>query len=114
MSVMERVKYFAPALKQLIKASREERKKLFKEPCLVRLLSEYGFNILKGNIRLSKAQYKSLKPYKRLLLFLSKPKHSIGAKKKALIQKGFPVTVISTLLTSLAKVAGEKLILKPC
>jgi hypothetical protein len=37
-------------------------------PCLIQLIAEIGLNILKGNIKLTDNQYKTLKPYKRMLL----------------------------------------------
>lgn len=112
--IVKRVKHFLPLLKKLKTAKTKERKAILKSasPCLVRLVSECGYNILKGNVQLPNAQYKKLKPYKRLMLFLSKPKVSIADKKEALVKKqggAFPAVVLPLLLSAISGFAGEAL-----
>lgn len=112
--ILDRLKYFLPIFKKLKQAKAKDRKEILKSssPCLVRLVSECGYNILKGNVQLPKAQYKKLKPYKRLMLYLSKPKVPIKDKKAALVRKqggAFPAVVLPLLFSAISGFAGEAL-----
>jgi hypothetical protein len=110
-AVMKRFQQYYPLLKDL--RNNKKRKEILKRapPCFVRLISECGLNILKGNIKLPEAQYKKLKPHKRLLLSLSKPIISMKQKKALLVKKkgGFLPIVLPFLLSAISGFTGQAL-----
>lgn len=112
-NVHERFEHFKPVLEKYGEGNLKEKKKILKKApsCLVRLFSECGHNILKGNVKLPDAQYKKLKPHKRLLLLMSNPSKSLKEKKFALLKKkgGFIQVVLPYLLTALSGFAGQAL-----
>jgi hypothetical protein len=110
-SVVDRFQYFYPLLKEMNGASNYKKKEIMKKapPCFVRLISECGLNILKGNIKLPDDQYKKLKPHKRLLLSLSKPMLSMKKRRDLLLQKrgGFLPAILPFLLSGISGFAGQ-------
>lgn len=103
----QRLFHFQPILKELTKSRKGSKTRAILEsatPCFIRLLSEIGSNILKGNIELSEDQTRRLKPHKRLLLLTSKPHLSLKRKKEALIAKngGFLNIVLPTLISAIS------------
>ena len=73
-----RVKAHLPALKKLKKCSAKERKTLLVQggKPLQLCLQECAINILKGNVHLTKSEFKQLRKYKKNLRDLSKKKTS--------------------------------------
>lgn len=111
--VSERLKKYLPILRQLCGADPSSLKEIIgkSSPCLVRLISELGLNILKGTVKLPKRQYKKLKPYKRLLISLSKPGFSADKHRQILLKKkgGFLPAILPYILTALSGFAGQAL-----
>lgn len=105
--------HFKPVLEKYGEGNLKTKKTILKKApsCMVRLLSECGHNVLKGNVKLPEAQYKKLKPHKRLLLLMSNPSKTLKEKKLALLKKkgGFIQVVLPYLLTALSGFAGQTL-----
>jgi hypothetical protein len=102
----ERCKHFLPTLKLLSDASPSKRVQLVRQ---ARLLSECGLNVLKGNVKLNKNQYATLKPHKRVLLSVSHPSASLKDRRAALTKKkgGFLPVVLPIILSALSGFAGQ-------
>lgn len=111
--VKDRFEHFMPVLQHISKADPIELKDIIKaaSPCLIRLISELGLNILKGTIKLPCRQYKKLRPHKRLLVCLSKPGFSVDKHRNALLKKrgGFLPTILPFILSALSGFAGQAL-----
>lgn len=109
----ERIDYYIPALKAILKIPPNERAKIYKKatPCFMKFISECGLNILKGNIPLKEKQYEKLKPHKRMLLLLSKKNLSLKNKKAELVKKKGSglFALIPILLSALSGFAGQAL-----
>ena len=88
-SVFDRMSEFEPFLKELERAPPSKRVLLLEgaPSCLIRLLCECGLNILRGNLKLNKNQYESLKPYKSVLLKLSRPFTNLKERRQDLSNK---------------------------
>jgi hypothetical protein len=107
----DRCNHFLPTLKLLSDADPSKRVQLIRQapPCLIRLLSECGLNVLKGNVKLSRHQYATLKPHKRVLLSVSHPSASLKERRAALTKKqgGFLPVVLPIILSALSGFAGQ-------
>lgn len=106
-----RFKHYQPLLEEIIAASPARRASLLKKApsCVIRLLSECGLNVLKGNVKLTDGQYKSLKPHRRLLLQVSEPSLSLKERREVLAKKkgGFLPVILPILLSALSGFAGQ-------
>ena len=112
-TICEKFELYKPLLAAFKDGGKESQIDVLRRapPCFVRLVAETGLNILKGNLRLPKSQYRNLRPHKHLLLSLSKPGISLERKKQLLIEKkgGFLPTLVPILLSALASFAGQAL-----
>lgn len=110
-STQERFQHFMPSLKALNESDPRRRVALLQtaSPCLIRLLSECGLNVLKGNVKLSDSQYASLRPHRRMLMTVSKPSASLEERRHALTRKkgGFLPIVLPIILSALSGFAGQ-------
>lgn len=75
-------------------------------PDLVQALSECSLNVLKGNVRLTPAQKRSLCKYKLSLRSLAKKGVSIKKKKEILQKGGFIGALLKPVLGVLGSVLG--------
>jgi hypothetical protein len=112
-SIMDRFQYFYHMLMEMSLGDSKKKIELLKNapPCFIRLISECGLNILKGNLKLPTDQYKKLKPHKRMLLSLSKPILSIKKRKDLLLKKkgGFLPVILPFLLSAISGFTGQAL-----
>lgn len=106
MSLKERFAYFEPKLREFLDGDGRMRKEVLKaaHPCLIQLVCEIGLNILKENIKLPDSQYKSLKPYERMLVSLCQPGKTLKQRRRLLIRKigGFLPKVLPAILSAIA------------
>jgi hypothetical protein len=113
MTLKERFVYFEKQLKEFQEGDTASRKEIIRKahPCLVQLIAEIGLNILKGNIKLPDDQYKTLKPYKRMLLSLCKPGKSLKERRAVLKRTvgGFLPKVLPAILSAVAGFSGHAL-----
>lgn len=108
----ERLKKYVPILKKLNDADPTERAEIIlKAPtCFIRFLCECGLNILKENVKLSKAQYESLRDHKKVLLYLSQPYVSFTKRRSVLLKKkegGFLPALTPIILSALSGFVGQ-------
>lgn len=108
-----RFEHYRPMLQKLSTAPVKEREAILKRApsCLIKLLSECGLNVLKGNVKLTDHQYARLKPHRRLLLHVSRPTASVKERRDALVQKkgGFLPIILPMLLSALSGFAGKSI-----
>jgi hypothetical protein len=109
--IADRMRLYEPLINEFINASNKRKMELMQSapPCFVRLVCECGLNILKGNVVLPNAQYKKLRPHRRLMLLASKPSISIEKKRKFLANAkgGFLPIIIPYILSALSGLAGQ-------
>jgi hypothetical protein len=110
-NVQDRFNHYRTELEELSKASPIQRMAILKKapPCLIRLLSECGLNVLKGHVKLSPSQYAHLRPHRRVLLDISRPAVSLRTRREALGRKrgGFLPVILPILLSALSGFAGQ-------
>jgi hypothetical protein len=113
MTVKERFDYFDVQLRELQEGDNARRRQILDSahPCMVQLLCEIGLNLLKGNIQLPDRQYKSLKPYKRLLIKLCAPRKTLKERKKILYRalSGLLPKILPFVLTAVSSFGGQAL-----
>lgn len=91
-------------LKQLCKPDIKRRRRLLKEggkPLQV-CLRECALNVVKGNVPLSKRQFKKLKPYRNTIRQLSKYRTSLKDRLKIEQRGGFLGSLLVPILASIA------------
>jgi hypothetical protein len=64
---------------------------------LIKVLSGIALNLLKGNVHLTKAQIKKLKPYRKDLVYLGRKTPSIRQRKLKIQKGGFLGAVLGLL-----------------
>ena len=103
------VKRALPLLKVLADAKPKLKKAIIQHAPteLVTAISEIVLNLIKGVIKLTASQKKSLSRYKKDLLALAKKKLSIGKKKKILVQKGGSAAVSILVPLALSLLSGK-------
>lgn len=101
--INKRLKHFSKELQEFTAASHEEKIKILdvSPSCFLRLICETGLNILKGEASLSDDQYRTLMPYKQVLLYLSKPDLSFEERKRTVRKKHFCSKVVPFILSGL-------------
>ena len=94
--VQRNVKFF----KLLGKLTPRKRKEVLKHaPAeLIQAYSEGAFNVLKGNVKLSKKKFAALKRHKKKLETLARQKGSQKSKKAVLCQRGGFVGLLASVL----------------
>jgi len=102
-----RIKRNAPLLRALYHATPQKRKDILSHcsPDFLKALCEIALNILKGNIKLSPSQYRSLKKQKKVIRLLADKKS--GLKRKRLALKSQGGGFILPILTALAPIIGD-------
>jgi hypothetical protein len=113
MSLKQRFAYFEKQLKKFQDGDPATKREIISKahPCLIQLIAEIGLNILKGNIKLKDDQYKTLKPYKRMLLALCKPGKKLKERRAVLKRTigGFLPKVLPAILSAVAGFSGHAL-----
>lgn len=103
---MKNIKKYYPVLKALLKAKGKKRGIILKnaDPHLLKLLTEAVFNILKGNVPMSRAHYSKLSPHKRTLIQLAKRPNDLKFARSTFLRKkgGAILPLILPALLSLA------------
>lgn len=99
------IKYL-PLLKRLSKLSTKRRKEVLKAAPkeFIKAVSEGSFNILKGNVPLTKEKIRKLKRQKRNLKSLASKKTSVRVKKNLLQRGGFLGTLAAVLVPLISSV----------
>ena len=103
LKMSERLRRNQPNLNSLRRMNREARKSYLKR-CnqeFIDCLCECSKNLLKGNVPVSTAQFKKLKPYKKVLRKLSNNKVSCEHRRKLLVRQtgsGFLPALIGPLI----------------
>lgn len=99
------LKKHIPLLQALINCKQTLRKKIINsgDEKFILAIVECVYNILIGNVKLSKNQKEILRPYRNILRRISKPGDTIAKKKKCMIQKGgnFLPLILAPILSSL-------------
>ena len=92
----------------LLKASPQMRKDMTKHASkgLIQCVSECCHNVLKGNVPLSSAHLKKLKPKRQLLRKLADKKVPLPTKRKIINQKGGFLPLLGLLGPLLAPIVG--------
>lgn len=75
---------------------------------LIRTISEIAYNIIRGNVPLSKKRIEKLKKYKIQLRKLATPSRSLTLKRKVCVQKGGGI-VLAVLGSILSGIVGRLL-----
>lgn len=106
-SINKRLDHFSPQLNALVNANRIKRKELIRnaDRCFMKLLTEGALNILKENIKVDDAQFRAIRPHKKLMLLMSKPQLSVLRKKEVLLKQkgGNPlIGILGRILVSVA------------
>ena len=93
-----------PVLKQLCKCNKREQRKLLRQggKPLQLCLRECALNIVKGNVPLSKNQFKKLKRYKNSLREISKKRTSVKQRLKIEQRGGFLASLLIPIIGSIA------------
>lgn len=84
-------------------------------PTLIKLLCEFIYNILRGNVQLNAGVQKKLRQYKKELRCMVCRKRSLAAKRHILIQRGggiFLPLVIGSVLSGLTGSLTDKILSK--
>ena len=102
MAIGEQERRFLRQLKQCRNASRRSRLLVEGGPKLQRALREIAFNLLKGNVTLSKAQLSRLRQHKKGVRALARKNTPLRTRLKVEQRGGFLSALIAPVLTSLA------------
>jgi hypothetical protein len=102
---MKRIKSNYHALQVLKTADRKLRKVILTN-CkgeLVKTLSECSLNLLRGNVKLTPCQKRTLRKYRQILRKLADKRVSLSAKKKTIVQRGgFLLPLLGAVLLTIA------------
>ena len=104
---MKRVRsnYHAP---QVLKTADPKLRKAIPANCkgeLLKTLSECSLNLLRGNVKLTPCQKRTLRKYRLHLRKLADKRVSLSAKKKAIVQRGgFLLPLLGAVLPTIASV----------
>lgn len=98
-----RLKRNTPLIKQLIKSNKRSQKKIVEQSSADFLdsLCECALNILKGNVPLTKPQFKKLKGYHKLLKCVARKNCALKKKKTAFQSGGFLGAILKPIASLL-------------
>lgn len=102
MAIGEQEKRFLKQLKQCRDATRRNRLLVEGGPKLQKALREIAFNLLKGNVTLTKGQLTRLRQHKKGVRALAKKKTPLKTRLKVEQRGGFLPALIAPVLASLA------------
>ena len=105
-----RIKRHAPMLRELTRVHPRLYKAVISNCCsdLIKCIGDCAYNIDRGNVKLSKREFKKLRRYKNAFGIIRRKSVKPGRKRKALIQqrRGFFTALLGPIIGALSSIFG--------